>query len=304
MSKSQLIEDLRQLVPPQHIRLDEPMRYHTSFRIGGPADIMVLPASTCQVVSVIRLARQRGVPVFVIGNGTNVLVRDGGLRGVVVKLADNFQAVQVRGHKIWAEAGALLVKVARAAWQAGLTGLEFASGIPGSLGGAITMNAGAYGGEMKDVLASIVCCNQEGEICRLQRDELELEYRSSRVQKECYTVLEAILSLRPGDREAIKARMDEFNRRRREKQPLQLPSAGSVFKRPPGYYAGKLIQDAGLRGARIGDAQVSEMHCGFIVNRGQATAADVLQLIEHIQTTVRQKFGVELEPEIRIIGED
>jgi len=304
LDKEQLAEDLKSAVPGLCLRIDEPMCNHTSFRIGGPADIMVWPTSIGEVQQVLRFIRGRRVPVYVMGNGSNLLVRDGGYRGVIIKLAENFSQITVEGTKLRAQVGASLAKLAGRACLAGLGGLEFASGIPGTLGGAIAMNAGAYGGEMADVLREVTCCDFDGNLYRFSRDELELGYRTSRVRREGYIALEALLELIPEKPTVIRAKMKELNRRRREKQPLHLPSAGSTFKRPPGHYAGKLIDDAGLRGYTHGRAQVSEQHCGFVVNLGGATAKEVLELIEIVRQRVWEKFRVGLELEVQVIGED
>lgn len=285
------------------VRLHEPMREHTSFRIGGPADVFVEPFDIDELGAVLGICHETGHKPTIIGNGTNLLVSDLGIRGVVIHIGSNLSRIRVDGKTITAEAGVSLAKLASEALAHGLTGLEFASGIPGSLGGAVAMNAGAYGGEMKDVVTAVRCFSQAGEPIHLSGDELEFGYRTSAIQTHGYVVAEAVMELQYGNRDEIRAKMNELNARRREKQPLSLPSAGSVFKRPPGHFAGKLIQDAGLRGYRIGGAQVSEKHCGFIVNVGGATANDVLRLIRHIQREVKDQFGVTLEPEVRIIGE-
>ena len=304
MHKEQLADAIHRAMPGLCLLVDEPMGAHTSFQVGGPVDIMLLPTSVEEVSQALRLLREHDVPRYVMGNGSNLLVRDGGIRGVVIKLGDNFGHATVEGTQLRAQAGISLTKLAHMAWQASLSGLEFASGIPGSLGGAIAMNAGAYGGEMADVLQTVTCCDLEGQISVLDLDELELGYRTSKVRKAKYVALEAVLQLRPGDKGMIREIMDELNRRRREKQPLNFASAGSTFKRPPGYFAGKLIDDAGLRGTSIGDAQVSELHCGFVVNRGQATASEILQLINLVKERVWDKFQVELELEVQVVGED
>lgn len=300
---SRLAERLASCLRRGCVLINEPMRQHTSFRIGGPADIFVEPYDMNELGTVLRICSETGNKPTVVGNGTNLLVSDLGIRGVVIHVSDNLSRIQVDGEEITAEAGISLVKLASEALAHSLTGLEFASGIPGSLGGAVAMNAGAYGGEMKDVVTEARCFSQDGELIHLVGEQLEFGYRTSSIQTHGYIVAEAVMRLQYGDRDAIRAKMNELNALRREKQPLSLPSAGSVFKRPPGYFAGKLIQDAGLRGYRIGGAQVSEKHCGFIVNVGGATASDVLQLIRHVQKEVKAQFGVELETEVRIIGE-
>ncbi|NMB25864.1 MAG: UDP-N-acetylmuramate dehydrogenase [Firmicutes bacterium] len=284
--------------------LDEPMWAHTSLKVGGPVDVMLMPTSAEEVCQVLHLLKEHDIPRYIMGNGSNLLVRDGGIRGVVIKLGDNFSDAVVEGSRIRAQAGISLTKLAHMAWQGGLTGLEFASGIPGSLGGAIAMNAGAYGGEMADVLEKVVCCNLDGNMSTLDLPALELGYRSSKVRNEKLVALEAVVALKPGDRTLIRDTMDDLNRRRREKQPLNFASAGSTFKRPSGYFAGKLIDDAGLRGICVGDAQVSDLHCGFVVNRGRATANELLELIDLIRQQVWDKYQVELELEVQVVGED
>ena len=298
---NKLADTLRALAP-ERLRENEPMSRHTTFRVGGPADLMFLPASAAEIQTALAAAREADVPVHLVGNGSNLIVRDGGLRGLTIALGEPFSEVRVEGNEIVAQAGASLSRVAAAAQEAGLAGLEFASGIPGTLGGGCAMNAGAYGGELKDVL---VCAKvlMGGEVCTLSRDEMEMGYRSTRVLREGGIVLEARFALVPDEKEAIAARMRDLNARRREKQPLNLPSAGSTFKRPEGHFAGALIEGCGLKGCAIGGAQVSEKHAGFVVNTGGATAADILALIDHVRSTVLRETGVELEPEVRIIGE-
>ncbi len=281
---------------------DEPMSRHVTFRTGGPADYYVRPAIG-QVGSVRELCNRRGVPCHVIGNGSNLLVGDGGVRGLVMEIGKGADAVRTEGERVTAQAGALLSSVAREAASLGLSGLEFASGIPGGVGGAVVMNAGAYGGEMAQVLESVRVLAPDGEEMDLPAEELGLGYRHSRVPEEGLIVIEATMRLRQGDPGEIRARMEELRERRSEKQPLEYPSAGSTFKRPPGHFAGKLIQDAGLRGYRVGDAQVSEKHCGFIVNLGGATSAEILALIRDVQDIVERSTGIRLEPEVRMLGE-
>ena len=279
------------------------MSAHTTFRVGGPADVLFMPSSPKQLVSAMELAKGHGVPCLVIGNGSNLLVKDGGIRGLVIEVGENMAAVRVEGNTLLAQAGVKLSALSRAALSASLTGLEFASGIPGSLGGAVAMNAGAYGGEMVQVLTRAEVY-ASGRRMTLTRDELQMGYRTSRVLTEGMVVLSAELTLKKGDPEAIQATMNELNRRRREKQPLAYPSAGSTFKRPEGHFAGALIEQAGLKGRGVGGAQVSELHAGFIINRGGATARDVLDLIRLVQDTVYGQSQVRLEPEVRILGED
>jgi len=303
MNIQNIYEELSKWIPKSQLFLNEPMKKHTSFKIGGPADLLVVPSSGEQIKCTLQICRDAGVPVFTMGNGSNLLVKDKGIRGVVLKICENFSQLWMDGTLIRAQAGVLLSALSRAALDAHLAGLEFASGIPGTLGGAIFMNAGAYGGEMKDVTEWVWAIDMEGHDYRLSKEELKFGYRSSVIQEKGLIVLEAGIRLTPGDYEKSKALIADLTKRRQEKQPLQYPSAGSTFKRPPGYYAGKLIQDAGLKGARIGDAQVSELHSGFIINLGNATAQDVLDLIKLIQERVKEKFGVDMQPEVRIVGE-
>lgn len=304
MGKNEIYHGLLDFIKKEDILMDEPMKNHTSFKIGGPADILVLPRSIEEINKTIDLCHKEGMPYFVMGNGSNILVRDKGMRCVVIKIADNLSRVTISGTTVVAEAGILLSTLAKKIMKENLKGFEFASGIPGTLGGAITMNAGAYGGEMKDVVKSCKVLSEEGKVLDLSLTELELDYRKSVIQRRNYIVLEVTMELEKGSYEEIKALTEDLTKRRTTKQPLHLPSAGSTFKRPQGYFAGKLIQDAGLRGKRIGGAQVSELHSGFVVNVNHATAEDVLNLIAHIQKTVYEKFGVSLETEVRIIGEE
>ncbi len=285
------------------VRRDEPMRNHTTFRIGGPADYFICPDTAGQLQMVLEICRETGTPWFILGNGSNLLVSDRGYRGAVIQIYKNFQQIEAEGERLRAQAGALLSGIASRAQAEGLTGMEFASGIPGTLGGAVVMNAGAYGGEIKDILAEAVVLDRKGQLLRMKAEELELGYRTSRAKRENLIVLEALLQLQLGERGAIRARMEELKVQRCGKQPLEYPSAGSTFKRPEGYFAGKLIMDAGLRGFSVGGAQVSEKHCGFVINRGGASAADVKTLIEKVQEKVWEQFRVKLEPEIRFLGE-
>lgn len=284
------------------IKKNEPMKNHTSFKIGGPADEFCEVTSEEEIKRLIDYASERGVPYTVMGNGSNLLVADGGIRGLVIKIARGFDEISVGGEKITAQSGALLSRIASAAYRNSLTGLEFASGIPGTLGGGIYMNAGAYGGELKDVIESVTYLDN-GEIITKTADMLEFGYRKSSFTDKDYIILSAELKLKKGDPDEIKEKTDDYRQRRTSKQPLDMPSAGSTFKRPEGYFAGKLIEDSGLKGFKIGGAQVSEKHSGFVVNAGGATAADVKALIEHIQKTVKEKFGVEMKTEVKMLGE-
>lgn len=297
------IEKLYAFAPRERVLEHEPLSRHTTFRVGGPADVLFLPESAEELTRAMELAREAGEDCLVIGNGSNLLVRDGGVRGLVIKLAGPMSSVSVAGTSLRAQAGASLSQVSRAALQASLTGLEFASGIPGSLGGGLAMNAGAYGGELSQVVREATVL-LDGMVQTLSREELAMGYRTTRVLREGGIVLSAVLDLKEGDASEIAATMDELNRRRREKQPLFFPSAGSTFKRPEGYFAGALIEQAGLKGYSIGGAQVSEKHAGFIVNRGGATAGELLRLIEHVQEKVYAQSGVRLETEVRICGVD
>jgi len=281
---------------------EEPMKNHTSFRIGGPAEVIVYPDTQEQCAAIIRLCRRAGLPLFMLGKGSNLLVSDKGIRGAVLS-TDRLCALRADGERVIAGAGASLKDAALFALQNGLSGLEFAHGIPGSVGGAVYMNAGAYDGEMSAVVRSTAYIDESGEPRVAEGDGHAFGYRRSVFSGRACLITETVMSLEPGRREDISARMEELLRRRSDKQPLELPSAGSVFKRPPGRFTGKVIGDCGLKGYAIGGAQVSEKHCGFIVNRGGATAKDVLLLIEHIKNTVRGRFGVELECEIRLVGE-
>ena len=293
---------LKNVITKGTVLTEEPMRMHTSFQIGGPAEIFVQPATGDEVRQAICLAKEEQIPFFVVGNGSNLLVSDDGFRGMIVQIGRNLQEISVEDNVIYAQAGALLSRVARTALEHGLTGMEFAAGIPGSLGGAVAMNAGAYGGEMKDILKDVEVLTPDGEIKILSLEELDLSYRHSCIFEKDYIVLSVHLQLEQGDKTVIRNRMDELARARREKQPLEYPSAGSTFKRPEGYFAGALIQDAGLKGYTVGGAQVSEKHSGFVVNRGGATAEEVLFLIKQVQKKVKSRFGVTMEPEVRMVG--
>lgn len=287
----------------ENVRRQEPMSLHTTFRIGGPADLFVTPGSIQAVADSIRICKETQTPYAVIGNGSNLLVSDTGYRGVIIQIGRNLNQVSVNGEEIRAQAGAMLSVIAKTALSESLTGFEFASGIPGTLGGAAVMNAGAYGGEMKDVLTEVTVLTREGEIRTIPAEKLEMGYRTSLAAKNGWIILEAVLKFQKGDAEAIRGRMEELKMQRVTKQPLDLPSAGSTFKRPEGYFAGKLIMDAGLRGFTVGGAQISEKHCGFVVNKGGATAEDVRNLICAVQKKVQEDAGVKLEPEVKFLGE-
>ena len=283
------------------IREQELLSGHTTFRIGGPAKYYLVPESIDEVKQAIAFAKEKKLPFYVLGKGSNMLFSDEGYEGVIIEIGKGLEKISIEGTKVKAQSGISLSAMAVKLADAGLAGFEFAGGIPGTLGGAVAMNAGAYGGEIKDCIVSATVLTEAGDTVELAKDELQLGYRTSVIQKAHYIVLGAEFSFGKGETSAIKKIMKELNQRRREKQPLEYPSAGSTFKRPEGYFAGKLIQDAGLKGYRVGDAQVSEKHCGFVVNRGSATADDVKQLIADVQTKVKDAFGVELEPEVRIL---
>lgn len=301
--KEEMRQKFIEIFGNNRVLFDEPMSQHTTFRIGGPADVFVMPENYEQIREVLRLCKEEKLPFFVLGNGSNLLVSDSGYRGVIIQMDRNMEEICLDGEEIHACAGALLSSVAVAARNASLTGFEFAGGIPGTIGGAAVMNAGAYGGELKDVLKEVTVMTREGEILTIPADKLEMGYRTSIIKTAGYLVLEAVISLKKGDEEKIRAVMKELSERRTEKQPLDYPSAGSTFKRPEGYFAGKLIMDSGLRGYRIGGAQVSEKHCGFVINAGGATAEDVRALMDHVIQVVREKFGVTLEPEVKFLGD-
>lgn len=299
----EIIKCFNDLLGKEKVRISEPMNRHTTFRIGGPADYFLLPSTAEEVKKILEICKEKELPYFILGNGSNLLVSDEGYCGVIIQLYRNYGGITVEGTDIRAGAGALLSQIASAAKNASLTGFEFAGGIPGTLGGAVVMNAGAYGGEMKDVLKEVTVMTEQGEIMTIPAEKLEMGYRTSLVKKAGYLVLEAVISLKAGDVEEIKAIMKDLTEKRVSKQPLEYPSAGSTFKRPEGNFAGKLIMDAGLRGYQVGGAQVSEKHCGFVINKGNATAADVCGLMKDVQEKVQEQFGVTLEPEVKFLGE-
>lgn len=298
-----LYNELLKIMSEEQVKTEEPMKNHTTFRVGGPAEFFVMPRTAEEVKKVIDLCRRESFPYYIIGNGSNLLVSDQGYRGVVLQIYKEMSCIEIEENVIVAQAGALLSAIANKALENGLTGFEFAAGIPGTLGGACVMNAGAYGGEMKDVLKEVTVLTEEGEVLTIPKENLELGYRTSIIARKGYTVLEARIQLREGEKEAIKSLMEELKDKRVSKQPLEYPSAGSTFKRPEGYFAGKLIQDAGLRGFSVGGAQVSEKHCGFVINRENATAADVSELMRQVSARVEEEFGVKLEPEVKRLGE-
>ncbi len=302
MISGAVVEALERYVPRDNIRLQEPMAGHTTFRIGGPADCFLQLEDEEQLRKVRRYLDLAGVPFFVLGNGSNLLVDDAGYRGVILQIGTKMSDISVQGCHIIAKAGATLRQVAAAALEHGLTGFEFAAGIPGTVGGGVVMNAGAYGGEMSQVVTQVRVVSREGEVMELDNDTMEFAYRNSVIRGSAFTVTEVTFCLELGDREAIRARMEDLAARRREKQPLEYPSAGSTFKRPEGHFAGQLIMEAGFAGYQIGGARVSEKHCGFLINAGNATARDVRALIGEIQERVKERFRVELETEVVFLG--
>lgn len=286
------------------ILYEEEMKNHTSFRIGGPVDVMIIPTSEREIIDAISFLRVNKIDFITMGNGSNMLVRDGGIRGVVVKIAEGFKEMKVDGEKIYCEAGALLSKISSLALENSLKSFEFASGIPGTIGGAMAMNAGAYGGEMKDIVLKVRAIDKKGEVHEYTNEEMNFRYRNSRVLDEDLIVIGVELGLEKGNYQAIKDNIDDVTYKRTSKQPLEYPSGGSTFKRPEGYYAGKLIDDAGLRGLRYKGAMVSEKHCGFVINIEDAKCSDVIHLIDVVKKIVRDKFDVELEREIKLIGDE
>ncbi|MDT9026474.1 MULTISPECIES: UDP-N-acetylmuramate dehydrogenase [Rossellomorea] len=302
-NKEKVFEELSKVMHSDNIKRDELLREHLYTKLGGRADFFLTPTTYEEVQNIVKLSNEVDVPFTLLGNGSNLIVKDGGIRGIVLHLK-NFKDIKTTDQLIVAQSGAAIIDVSRRALAEKLSGLEFACGIPGTVGGALFMNAGAYGGEIKDVLDYCHVVDREGNLVKRTAAELELDYRHSNISEKGDIVLEATFSLKPGDYEEIKAVMDDLTDKRESKQPLEYPSCGSVFKRPPGYFAGKLIQDSELQGTNFGGAEVSTKHAGFIVNKDNATASDYISLIEHVQKTVKEKFDVELEREVRIIGED
>lgn len=296
------IEELKNICGT--VLLNEPMSLHTSFRTGGPAEVFIKAESTENIISTIDIAKKYNKQYIITGNGSNILVKDGGIDGIVINIGNEMSKIKCDGTKIYAQAGVMLSALATAAADEELTGLEFASGIPGTVGGAVFMNAGAYDGEIKDIIEYADVIDSEGNIQRLTKDELELSYRHSVIAEKNMIVVGAMFNLNKGIKKNITDKMADFAKRRRDKQPLNYPSAGSTFKRPEGYFAGKLIEDSGLKGKTVGGAQVSEKHAGFVVNIGNATSSDIITLMEFCIETVYNKFGVKLEPEVRILGKD
>lgn len=303
MRNQEIYSQLANIIDTDKIAVDEEIKNYTYTKLGGKADFFVTPDSYTDVENIVKFCKESQIPLTLLGNGSNLIVRDGGIRGVVLSLK-NLNKIEIYNHSITAQSGAAIIDTSRKALEAHLTGLEFACGIPGTVGGAIFMNAGAYGGEIKDVLDHCIVIDRDGQIVRREASELDLAYRYSNISKNGDIVLEVTFNLQPGKYEDIKAIMDDLTYKRESKQPLEYPSCGSVFKRPPGYFAGKLIQDSNLQGTRIGGAEVSKKHAGFIVNVDNATATEYISLIEYVQKTVKEKFNVQLEREVRIIGED
>ena len=298
----QFLEQLREIMDSSYMFEQEFMKKHTTFRVGGPADVLVQP-NRKELANIIKLCKKESVPFSVIGNGSNLLVGDLGIRGVVIEITSRLGEIVIQGETVTAGAGMLLSKIANQAATAGLAGMEFAAGIPGTIGGAVVMNAGAYGGEMKDIISSVIVLNSDGEELEVKPEELDLSYRHSCIPEREYIVLEVTLVLHTDEENVIRERMKELRDKRVEKQPLEYPSAGSTFKRPEGYFAGKLIMDADLRGYQVGGAQVSEKHCGFVINKENATAADIRQLMDDVTKKVKAEYGVTLEPEVKMLGE-
>ncbi len=297
-----MLEILQKLVGTEQVWAQEPMKKHTTFRVGGCARYLVEPGDVQQLSAVVNACREQKVPYYVVGNGSNLLVSDAGYNGVIIHLFKNMSEIRTEGNHMILQAGALLARAARTACREGLSGLEFASGIPGTVGGALVMNAGAYGGEMKDVVSRVTVLTSEGEPREYTKEQMAFGYRRSRLTEESGIVLETEFTLHPGRTEEIQARMEELKEKRVLKQPLEYASAGSTFKRPEGHFAGKLIEDAGLRGFRIGDAQVSEKHCGFVINRGNASASEIAEVIRQVQDRVYAHSGVRLQTEVKFLG--
>ncbi|WP_287173085.1 UDP-N-acetylmuramate dehydrogenase [Staphylococcus sp.] len=302
LNKSDILNDLKSIIPDNIIKVDEPLKRYTYTETGGEADFYLSPTKNEEVQAIVSYAYNNNIPVTYLGNGSNIIIREGGIRGIVLSLL-SLDHIDVSDDAIIAGSGAAIIDVSRVARDHVLTGLEFACGIPGSIGGAVFMNAGAYGGEVKDCIDYALCVNEKGDLIKLTTEELELDYRNSIVQKKHLVVLEAAFTLMPGNLDEIQAKMDDLTERRESKQPLEYPSCGSVFQRPPGHFAGKLIQDSDLQGHRIGGVEVSKKHAGFMVNVDNGTATDYEDLIHHVQRTVKDKFDVELNTEVRIIGE-
>ena len=303
MISNAVVEAFKGFVPEENIYINEPMKEHTTFRVGGPADCLLEIDNKEQLSAVLHYLSLIGLPYFVLGNGSNLLVGDRGYKGIILHIRGNMKAVRVEGNMIIAQAGALLSQIAKVAYEHGLTGFEFAAGIPGTIGGGVVMNAGAYGGEMKQVVDTVSVLDKTGNELNLSNNTMEFGYRTSSIKNNLFVVTEVSLQLASGNKEEIKIKMEELSLKRKGKQPLEYPSAGSTFKRPEGYFAGELIMNAGLRGYAVGGARVSDKHCGFVVNTGNACAADICDVINQVQYVVKEKFQVDLEPEVIMIGD-
>ncbi|WP_459501775.1 UDP-N-acetylmuramate dehydrogenase [Bacillus sp. C1] len=303
MNMQEVYENLRTILSEEHVKQDEMLKDHTHIKVGGKADVFVIPTTYTEIQKVVKYASEHNVPITFLGNGSNVIIKDGGIRGITLSLT-HITNVTVTGETIVAQCGAAIIDVSRIALEHSLTGLEFACGIPGSVGGALYMNAGAYGGEVAYVLTKAVVMTDEGELLTLSKDDFDFGYRKSTFANNHYIILEGTFELEKGEYAEIKEKMDDLTYKRESKQPLEYPSCGSVFKRPPNNFAGKLIQDSGLQGKRIGGVEVSTKHAGFMVNVDNGTAQDYIDLIHFVQKTVEEKFGIKLEREVRIIGED
>ncbi|MFC5559398.1 UDP-N-acetylmuramate dehydrogenase [Ureibacillus thermophilus] len=303
MTIDQWAKELADITSQENIKINESLKKYTMTKIGGNADILVMPETEEEVEGIVKYTHNNKIPLLILGNGSNMIVRDGGVRGIVMNLS-KLNEIRIEGTEVYAQSGALIMDVSKKAAEASLTGFEFACGIPGSVGGAMAMNAGAYGGEINDVIVHSTVLTREGERLVLSKEELELGYRKSIIADKNYIVLSSLFRLEKGNKEEIDAKIADLTFKRQSKQPLEYPSAGSVFKRPPGYFAGKLIQDSGLQGKGVGGAEVSTKHAGFIINKGNATATDYIETIKMVQKVVKEKFGVELELEVKIVGED
>ena len=298
-----IIEEIKSIVTKQNVLTDEPMCDHTTFKIGGKADVFVSIINEHEILRLLELLRSRQIPFFILGNGSNILVSDEGYRGVIIEIGSAYSGVRMLDDIVIAKAGTTMAKLSHFAMENNLTGLEFASGIPGTVGGGIIMNAGAYGGEMRQITYRVKAVTPSGEVIYLSNADMEFEYRNSKAKREGYIILQAEFRLHRGEKSVIEGIMRDLAKKRRDKQPLEYPSAGSTFKRPQGYYAGKLIADAGLKGLSVGGAQVSEKHAGFLINTGSATAADMYELINQVRTKVKEAYSVVLEPEVIFLGE-
>lgn len=303
MTIEQWVKDLSGVTNKENIKINESLKKYTMTKLGGNADILVMPETEEEVEAIVQYTYSHQIPLLILGNGSNMIVRDGGVRGIVMNLS-KLNQIKIEGTDVYAQSGALIMDVSKKAAEASLTGLEFACGIPGSVGGAMAMNAGAYGGEINDIIVHSTVLTKEGKRLVLSKEELELGYRKSIIAQKNYIVLSSLFRLEKGNKEEIDAKIADLTFKRQSKQPLEYPSAGSVFKRPPGYFAGKLIQDCGLQGKGVGGAEVSTKHAGFIINKGNATATEYIETIKMVQKVVKEKFGIELELEVKIVGED